>query len=471
MFFNSLTFLVFYGLVYLLYWITPTWSGKKLLLLLASYCFYAAWSPPYVLLLLLSTSLDWYLARLIGASQQQGRRRVLLGLSLTSNLALLGYFKYGNFLLENFSTLLNHIGVAFHPPSASIILPVGISFYTFASLSYTMDVYRNEIKSDWRFIDYAFFVSFFPHLVAGPIVRASCLLPQIATPRRVTSNQIAWGLSLVVMGLFAKAIVADTLFAPVVNHFYAAPSAYGAIDAWPAILSFSGQIYYDFCGYTLCAIGLALTFGFSFPDNFRYPYAARSFSDFWRRWHISLSSWLRDYVYISFGGNRRGIVATCIFLLATMLLGGLWHGASWMFVLWGLLHGTYLLFERVYRHLRPRDPPPGFARHRIAELVIFIIVTLTWIPFRATSTGDAAAALLALARAPTLDSYFGLRETLAVVAMLVTLIWHMRLRESSLERVTSKIGPVGFSVVLLVCLTSLFLFSGGDEHAFIYFQF
>ncbi len=469
MLFNSLTFLVFFTVVYSLFWIVPTWNGKKWLLLAASYLFYAAWSPPYIVLLLLSTALDWWLARVIGRTENPSQRRLLLLLSLACNLGLLGYFKYGHFLLENFAALLAAFGVAYHPPEFSIVLPVGISFYTFASLSYTVDVYRRDIKADWRFTDYALFVSFFPHLVAGPIVRASYLLPQIVTPRRPTLNQIGWGLAMVCMGLFAKVVMADAIFAPVVDRFYASPSKSGTADAWVAVLSFSGQIYYDFSGYSLCAIGLALCFGFSFPNNFRHPYAAKGFSDFWRRWHISLSTWLRDYLYISLGGNRYGELHTYGCLLLTMLIGGLWHGASWMFVLWGGLHGAYLALERAFRHL-PAFISPSAGQYRLIEFFIFAVVTLTWIPFRAATPGEAAAVVSSLFRSSQ-ASLPDFRDIFAVVAMLITVRWHIALRDTSFEAVIGKLGPIFQTGAITACLIGLCLYSGGDQHAFIYFQF
>jgi D-alanyl-lipoteichoic acid acyltransferase DltB (MBOAT superfamily) len=382
---------------------------------------------------------------------------------------LLGYFKYGDFLLSNFSALLASFGVAYSAPESNIVLPVGISFYTFASLSYTIDVYRREIKPDCRFTDYAFFVSFFPHLVAGPIVRAGYLLPQIAEPKFPTQNEIGWGFALILMGLFSKTVMADAIFAPVVDTYYAAPSDFGMADAWAAVLSFSGQIYYDFSGYSLCAIGLAMCFGFTFPRNFRHPYAARSFSEFWRRWHISLSTWLRDYLYIPLGGNRNGEMNTYRNLLLTMFIGGLWHGTSWMFVLWGGLHGLYLAAERMWR--RPPNPISSPARHQnLLVFFTFIVVTLTWIPFRAPTPGDAA--IVATSLFHTLSpSRVDSQDLFAVVAMFITLGWHVALRDKSLEEVFSKQGMIVQVGVMTSCLIGLFLFSGGDQRAFIYFQF
>lgn len=307
--FNSLTFAVFFIVVLGIYRAMTNWRGQKYLLIVASYVFYAAWNPPFVVLLLFSTILDWWLARRIAASGTRAGRRGLLVASLVSNLGFLGFFKYGAFLLDNFSRVLALAGVTYTPPAPDIVLPVGISFYTFQSLSYTFDVYRRRIRSDWSFSDYTLFVSFFPQLVAGPIVRASEFLSQLTTPRRASADQMGWGLNLLVLGLFHKVVLADSIFAPVVDTVYGAPAKHGAVDTLAAVLGFSGQIYYDFAGYSLCAIGAALCFGFVLPDNFRYPYAAIGFSDFWRRWHISLSSWLKDYLYIPLGGNRCGDAA------------------------------------------------------------------------------------------------------------------------------------------------------------------
>ena len=469
MLFNSLTFLVFFVLVFGFYLVIPGWTARKRLLLVASYLFYAAWNPPYIVILLFSTSLDWWLARKIWQSGNDRVRRGLLILSLVSNLGLLGFFKYGGFLLQNFQWLLTGIGVHYQPPSMDIILPVGISFYTFASLSYTIDVYRREVKGDWGFLDYALFVSFFPHLVAGPIVRARQLLPQFIEPRKPNADQIGWGLTLVCLGLFSKAVLADAIFAPVVDAVYA--NSVAAVDAWAGVLGFSGQIYCDFSGYSLCAIGLALCFGFEFPDNFRYPYAARGFSDFWRRWHMTLSSWLRDYLYIPLGGNQSGSARTYVNLLLTMLIGGLWHGASWMFVLWGGLHGMYLAAERKLRAWRP-----GAAlleRHGDIglTLVTFLIVTLTWIPFRAKDPATAGKVFGALFNFDVAPMPGRTPILLCYVMMAVLLAWHLANRDGSLEERFSKLGSVTQAAALGGALVAIFLCSGGDERAFIYFQF
>ncbi|MBW1906898.1 MAG: MBOAT family protein, partial [Deltaproteobacteria bacterium] len=302
--FDSYSFLLFFGLVLAVNQSRLTWSSKKLSLLVASYIFYAAWNPPFVLLLWGSTIADWFVARGIAASRSSTRRRLLLIASLCINLGVLGFFKYGGFLLQNFVSLVSLLGVDYRPAAPSIVLPVGISFYTFQTLSYTIDVYRNRAQPWHSFRDYALYVSFFPQLVAGPIVRSSTFLPQCETERPVSGDQLGRGMALLVLGLFMKVVVADGLMAPVSEQVFAEGAVTDFRSAWLGTLAFAGQIFCDFAGYSTCAIGVALCLGFDLPTNFRFPYAALGFSDFWRRWHISLSSWLRDYLYIPLGGNR-----------------------------------------------------------------------------------------------------------------------------------------------------------------------
>lgn len=472
MLFNSLTFLVFFCVVYALFWLLRRWGARKNLLLAASYVFYGAWSPPYVLLLAASTSADWFLARMIWRTSSPSRRKALLVLSLVCNLGLLAYFKYGGFLLDNFEAMAAAAG--FHAAFASpdIVLPIGISFYTFASLSYTIDVYRGHVNGDWSFRDYALFVSFFPHLVAGPIVRAEKLLPQIRQPRTPTSDQIAWGFVLVVFGLFCKVVLADSLLAPIVDKVYRNPSAAGALDAWAAVLGFSGQIYYDFSGYSSCAIGLALCFGFAFPDNFRYPYGACGVADFWRRWHISLSTWLRDYLYIPLGGNRHGSWATTRNLMITMLLGGLWHGASWMFVLWGGLHGIYLAVENRWRSRADAKASVAANPRNIGSAAMtFVLVTLTWIPFRAGDIAIAGGVVRALGRFGEDSILYAPQIAVAVAVMLATFSLHFMQSDSSLEEAFARFKNPLRTAAIAACLVGLYLVSGGSGRAFIYYQF
>jgi D-alanyl-lipoteichoic acid acyltransferase DltB (MBOAT superfamily) len=484
MVFNSLTFLVFFAIVLFLHQLPLPWTVKKFNLLIASYVFYAAWNPPFVLLLVLSAVVDYYLARWMGRIDRLGGRRLLLAISLAVNLGLLGYFKYGRFLLDQFVWLLNRWGVHFQPAMPNIILPLGISFYTFETISYLMDVYRRRIKPWNSFLDYALFLTFFPHLVAGPIVRAGDFLPQCTTPRKATSAQMGWGLSLLVLGLFEKVILADAILAPVADKVYQKPMEAGFADAWLGTLAFSGQIFFDFAGYSTCAIGTALSLGFALKDNFRFPYGAVGFTDFWQRWHVSLSTWLRDYLYIPLGGNRRGQLRTYANLMTTMLLGGLWHGASWRFVAWGGLHGMYLAVERFLKWLMgDRARPSHWLLQIPLALATFALVCVTWVFFRAESFRHAFA-LLATMLDPTklltwLSRYGQARSlalvsgedsawVLSVVALLVVCHWLMR--HSTLEDVVARVPwwlrALGLAF-LLICLA----LAPGDDRAFIYFQF
>jgi D-alanyl-lipoteichoic acid acyltransferase DltB (MBOAT superfamily) len=297
MLFNSLTFVLFFAFVLTLHNLPLPWRVKKTNLLLASYLFYAAWNPPFVLLLWLSTVVDWTVARRIHAEERTGRRRLWLMASIGVNLGVLGYFKYGEFLLQNWQAFMASFGVDYTPPAWSIVLPVGISFYTFQTMAYSLDVYLKRAAPAKSLLDFSLFVTFFPQLVAGPIVRPTQLIPQFAEPRRASTKQLRWGLALMTIGLFNKIVIADGFLAPAADAVYGAETPLPALDAWLGTLAFSGQIFCDFAGYSTTAIGIALCLGFSLPNNFQFPYAAIGFSDFWRRWHISLSSWLRDYLY------------------------------------------------------------------------------------------------------------------------------------------------------------------------------
>lgn len=471
MVFNSLTFLVFLAVVLAVHRAPIGWTARKANLLVASYIFYGAWNPPFVLLLVLSTVIDWYVARGIARSERVGVRRALLLLSLTTNLGLLGFFKYGEFLLRNFVALAATVGVDYHPPELGIVLPVGISFYTFQTLSYTIDVYRGSLRP-WRsFLEFALYVSFFPQLVAGPIVRASEFLPQFLEPAEPTRDQVAWGFTLLVIGMFSKVILADALLAPVADGVYSSHGA-GFVDAWIGTLAFSGQIFYDFSGYSTCAIGVALVLGFSLPDNFRYPYGSIGFSEFWRRWHISLSGWLRDYLYISLGGNRRGQLRTHVNLAMTMLLGGLWHGASWRFVVWGGLHGLYLIAERLLR-----DRWGGHAwltRGYVQWLLMlgtYLLVCLTWVFFRATDFDAAFELVTAMTTGRTAPIATATARLLLVLAVtLWILASHRYMRRRTLEETWGKL-PAWVQSSLLATLLLALIFAPGEERAFIYFQF
>ncbi len=346
-----------------------------MLLLVGSIVFYAAWKPPYLLVLATPAVIDYFCARRIEAATDPRVRRRWLLLSLVTNLGLLGYFKYTNFFIDAFAALL---GVAAH--HLAIVLPVGISFFIFKTLSYTIDVYRRELpatRSWWR---YALFVSFFPELVAGPIVRASIFLPQLRRQLRPSWRRGFAGAQLVLLGLTKKLVIADRL-AVIADPVFADPGVFAPLTVAQGVLAYSLQIYCDFSGYSDMAIGIARIIGFDLPENFRLPYSATSVTEFWRRWHITLSSWLRDYLYIPLGGNRHGTLRTGVNLTLTMLLGGLWHGASWTFVVWGMLHGIGLLIHRLWKKSVPATRGPVAAV--LGWALTFTFVTFAWIFFRA----------------------------------------------------------------------------------------
>lgn len=468
--FNTYTFFIFFILVMIIHHSLPSWKTQKTNLLIVSYIFYAAWNPVFVFLLLFSTFCDWLIAHKIYSCSVKSTKKTYILMSLFLNLGLLGFFKYGGFLLDSGRILFDYIGVNFQPIALDIILPVGISFYTFQTLSYSLDVYRGKIKPGQSFLDYALYVSFFPQLVAGPIVRANDFLPQCETKRKANSDQIGWGLTLLTTGLFMKVILADSIFSPIVDQVYANPQSYGNFETWIAIFSFSGQIFCDFCGYSTCAIGIALCLGFVLPDNFRSPYAALGFRDFWQRWHISLSTWLRDYLYISLGGNRGSEIKTCINLLLTMLIGGLWHGASWLFVIWGGLHGLYLIIERQIIRLYANN----ISEITKVLLIVctYIIVSITWVFFRAADMDNAILILNNLFGHSAPQSHVFLQNGFfALFTSLGLLIWQICLRQTSLEGFYQAIHPTFRAVLISSQLISIYLFASGDNSAFIYFQF
>src|SRR5437868_8455759 len=472
MIFNSLTFLVFFAIVMALHY-APffSWHQKKINLMIASYLFYAAWNPPFVILLWVSTVVDWWAAQWMVRARRERTRKLWMLTSVAVNLGMLGYFKYGGFLLNNFVTLAASLGIIYHPPGWDIVLPVGISFYTFATLSYTLDVYLRRSAPAGSFLNYALFVTFFPHLVAGPIMRPTELVPQFEQPRKASADQLRFGLALMTLGLFNKIVLADSFLASIAEGVYDSDKLPGALDAWAATLAFSGQIFCDFAGYSTTAIGAALCLGFAMPDNFRFPYAAVGFSDFWRRWHITLSSWLRDYLYIPLGGNRHGARRTYAALMTTMLLGGLWHGASWAFVIWGGLHGLYLAVERL---LRARFPNyrPGPLMFVALGLLTYTLVNVTWVFFRAKTFGKAWLVLRGMfgqnAGARPILSTFNL-VTVAVIigGMLIT---HWLMRGRTLESMVARAPAVAVCLVWALMAFAI-IAAQGAGNAFIYFQF
>ncbi len=468
--FDSYTFLVFWLAVLLLYHLPMSWSGKKNVLLGASYVFYAAWNPPFIVLLWISTLVDWHAARKLAASSIQKHKKRWLGLSLFVNLGLLAYFKYSGFVLANLERLLASIGIEHQFPEQNLILPIGISFYTFQTLSYTIDVYRGSLKPWHSFRDFALFVSFFPQLVAGPIVRAKSLLPQFVAAPRHGWNSVGLGTALIILGLFQKNVLADGIFAPVADLYFGMDTTDG-IQAWTASMAFAGQIFCDFAGYSTIAIGVARSLGFRIAMNFNAPYTALGFSDFWRRWHISLSRWLRDYLYVSLGGNRRGQWLTLRNLMLTMLLGGLWHGAAWTFVAWGALHGTFLVIERVGVRTLGRSLGGYPFLQPLYALITLAGVLLSWVLFRAESLQQAGAMYQVMLdpRAWTQVINAG-ADRLALISFAGLVVAQLVFRRHRQEAWLLRL-PWWLTALALGSMLTLLFLSPAPSRAFIYFQF
>ena len=390
MLFNSFVFVVFFVVVYGLFLLgRRRMRFQNSLLLVASYVFYGWWDWRFLSLIALSTVIDYVVGRALNKVQGERRRKQLVSISVVSNLGILGFFKYFNFFADSFVSVFSMLGVPLTRVELEIVLPVGISFYTFQTLAYTIDVYRRNVEPVDDFWDFALYVSFFPQLVAGPIERAFALLPQIRRSRHPSWQQVDEGLSLVAWGFFKKLVVADNV-ARIANQVFNDYQSYQGLDLFVAIVAFALQIYCDFSGYSDIARGISKLMGFELMVNFRLPYFALNPSDFWSRWHISLSTWLRDYLYVPLGGNRAGKWQTLRNLFLTMVLGGLWHGASYNFVLWGAFHGGILILYRVFDK-RPEHKAPWsgeFSYARIAgKWALMLSLTLVgWTLFRCSTT-------------------------------------------------------------------------------------
>jgi D-alanyl-lipoteichoic acid acyltransferase DltB (MBOAT superfamily) len=450
------------------------------MLLIASYIFYGWWDVRFLGLIAISTVVDFYCARAISASAETNRRRALLTLSLVVNIGFLAVFKYFNFFMDSFAATLQAMG--FHQTPVAVIrilLPPGISFYTFQEVAYIVDVYKKKIPPAESLLDYALFISLFPHLIAGPIQRPSHLLPQVQAPRRFDRDRFFDGLLLILSGLFRKAVIAD-------NCALLADAAFSGRMGTPNLAvvaigtyAFAWQIYGDFSGYSDIARGSAQLLGFHFMVNFRQPYLATSLQDFWRRWHISLSTWLRDYLYIPLGGNRDGGLRTYRNLMLTMLLGGLWHGANWTFVIWGGIHGAGLSTERFFRRLFSRDeeavssvaaPSLWSPGAWISRVVLFHLVCLAWIFFRTPSVGDAVTFLRGLGSFVWIPEYGIALRFLALFSIplfIVDLFNEFRKEEYLFER-TAEMRRVAVGVCFMAALTIL---AANQLNAFIYFRF
>jgi alginate O-acetyltransferase complex protein AlgI len=458
MLFHTWSFLLFFLIAYTVYLLlrkTPYWLHW---LLVTSYFFYGWWNPLYLLLIVYSTALDYYV---VIAMDRSKHRKLWLWVSLVNNLGLLGFFKYAGFVTENLNALLARMHIAYALPEPDVLLPVGISFFTFQSMSYTIDFYRGEVARERSFIRFATFVSLFPQLVAGPIERARELLPQLSRFPRITAQDLAGGMSLFVVGLFKKVALADYL-SQYVDPVYAAPSLHAAPALMLATFAFAWQIYFDFSGYTDMARGVARMMGIRLMLNFNNPYLATSLRDFWSRWHISLSTWFRDYVYIPLGGNRTGTFMMYRNVFLTMVISGFWHGAAWTFIIWGALHAVATMATRsAERSAWYRQRVPKYLK----QTAVFGVVWFAWIFFRAESLSDAWLIVKRIFTAGWHD------PSVPLLAMaLVSVVWFYQfLYESPLRRL---LEPSAVRIAL-VALMVLYLCSvpGTGGAAFIYFQF
>ena len=474
MLFCSQKYLLFFTLIFAVYWLLPWHRARVWLLLVASFTFYASWNKWLAAIIGVTTAMDYVVARGMEATRSPQRRKWLLGLSLAANLGLLFYFKYANFFLGSLQQALRGLGAEASLPLLSVILPVGISFYTFEAINYTVDVYRRRVPAERDLAHFMLFITFFPHLVAGPIVRARDFLPQIRREKRWDWLRFQLGTQFFLMGLFKKLAIADrmALFAdPVFAH----PEQYGSYAVWVATLAYALQIYCDFSGYTDMAIGSAHLLGYKLALNFQMPYLSANVSEFWRRWHISLSTWLRDYLFIPLGGSRGSQWRTNRNLMATMTLGGLWHGASWTFVAWGVLHGLLLIGHRAFRDFcqtRPRldrglQSIPGTSA-RVG--LTFLAVCLGWVFFRAT-TFAAAAEIVRRMFVPheglaTPLAASGFWITIAVVA-LAHAVAHRGLWAKAAVRLPAPLLGFGYAAVLALAL----VLAPEAGQPFVYFQF
>ncbi len=463
MLFNTLQFVVFFFAVLTAFYSSPV-RWRRVLLLIASYYFYMCWNPKFILLLLTLTTIDYWAALWIEASSG-ARRKTALVISLAANLGFLGFFKYYNFLASNTALLLGRPASAFF---MRIILPLGISFHTFQSMSYVIDVYRGQQNAVRSPLDYALYLSFFPQLVAGPIVRARVFFADLYAWVPPSALEIQQGMFSVLFGMIKKIVFADQ-FALVADSYFGNVHAHpGMFQAWTGTAAFAMQIFFDFSGYTDIAIGCALLLGFHFPANFRRPYLASSITEFWRKWHISLSQWLRDYLYIPLGGNQHGKLRTYRNLLITMLLGGLWHGANWNFMIWGGYHGALLSLERIAGIKSSADRPAGILKLP-GICLTFALVCVGWVFFRAANLADSLFVIREMclgARGKFLLSV-PLLWMIAGTAVLAAL----EERYAALRRVAA--APMWAQVALASCgLLAIELFGiTGVSIPFVYFQF
>jgi len=462
MLFNSVTFLFFFILIYCVYLLLPKWTLCKIWLLIVSYVFYAWWDVAYTLLIFAVTTVNYIFGILIDQSEHKEKRKLYLGVCITLSLGPLAFWKYSNFIISNFHSLL------WEQPDAiffNLVLPVGISFFTFQAMSYSIDIYLRKIKPVDHILDLYLFISFFPQLVAGPIVRAASFLPQLQKRPRIEWKNIWIGIKRIVEGFFLKMVIADNL-SVYVNSVYSSSELSGGIY-WAGTILFSIQILGDFAGYSQIARGLASLMGFDIQINFNYPYISKGFSDFWSRWHISLSTWFRDYLYIPLGGNRIGHFRIYFNGLAVMTISGLWHGANWTFIVWGFLHGIYWIGEKSCQKWFQ-----GIIRNRVFDipkiLITFVFVNIAWVFFRSPDI-QSAFHILSKMLDPTdlLDSAL-LSQEVVKPFMYASIVLMMHFFRYLSESRGMKFEKAWIGIPFVIILILVFQ---GSQNEFIYFQF
>ncbi|MCH5327646.1 MAG: MBOAT family protein [Coprobacter sp.] len=482
MLFNSFEFLLFLLLVFCGYWfLFKRYSRQNLFVLAVSYLFYGRWDWRFLLLIILTTLLCYFSGKAISRTPDRNRQRWICGVNIAVNIAILVFFKYANFFSENLDLLFRQFGIRLDWITLDILLPVGISFYTFQAISYPIDIYRKKLPATTDFVAFATFIAFFPQLVAGPIERSTHLLPQFLQPRRFRYDKAVNGLRQMLWGFFKKLVIADncSLLANLVFDRYTTADP---LTLWTGALLFTFQIYGDFSGYSDIAIGTARLFGIDLRQNFRYPYFSCDITEFWRRWHISLNTWFRDYIYIPLGGSRCSAAKVIRNTLVVFLISGLWHGANWTFIAWGIYHGLLFLPLVLLRKnpLHPRTADPArrlpALRKLLSMTTTFFLVTTGWILFRSQTVGDAARYLqrcFSLSDRATENLFDGNRDTLIYTFAFITLLllteWSQRHKEYGLQIVEGRPRPIRWGIYLLI-LFSILIFTGPQEQ-FIYFQF
>lgn len=481
MLFNSLDFAIFFPIVFLLYWlVSKHLRARNALILVSSYVFYGWWDWRFLSLIIISSFVDFFVGQKLYKTEEPKKRKALLLLSLLVNLGFLVYFKYTNFFIETFVDSFRLFGKELEVSTLNIILPVGISFYTFQTLSYTIDIYRKQFKPTKDWLSFFAFVAFFPQLVAGPIERASHLLPQFHKIHKFNYKQVKSGLLLMAFGLFKKMVIADRA-AILVNQVYNNPTDYYGYEIIIATLLFAFQIYCDFSGYSDIAIGAARTMGFDLMKNFDSPYFSKSITEFWRRWHISLSTWFRDYVYIPLGGSRKGKYKTYANLFIVFVVSGLWHGAAMTFIIWGAIHGLIIVIEKACTKLRKRifTSKKHILNYLVALPLTFFIVCVAWVFFRANSFHDAVQLIKNSINTDTSQNIFNLGLVkpelnllfIMIVLLLVFEILHKRI--SALIVLEKLYLPLRWSFYLTIvfCILIFGIYGENTVKEFIYFQF